>query len=242
MRYGLISDIHGNLEALEAVLKELDKLAVDEILCLGDIIGYGPDPEQCVQRVREHAKIILAGNHDFAPIGMVDTTYFNPYAKKAVTWTGEHINQSVRQFLKERPLKADVDDFTIVHATPADPNAWDYILSVDDAIANFPHFQTQVCFIGHSHVPIIIHQEKANRARVQRETKLTLEEGHRYIINIGSVGQPRDFDPRAAFAVFDTEKRTYELHRAPYPVGITQRKILERGLPPFLAERLALGQ
>ena len=152
MRFGLISDIHGNLEALEAVLKELDTLAVDEILCLGDIIGYGPDPEQCVQRVREHAKIILAGNHDYAPIGLVDTTYFNPYAKKAVAWTGERLSQDVREFLKQRPLKIDVDDFTIVHATPAEPDAWEYILSVDDAIANFPHFQTQVCFIGHSHV------------------------------------------------------------------------------------------
>lgn len=242
MRYGLISDIHGNLEALEAVMKELDKLDVDEVLCLGDVIGYGPDPEKCLEVVRERAKIILAGNHDHAPLGLVDISYFNSYAKRAVEWTAVQLSEASRRFLESRPLKHVLDNFTIVHATPANPAAWEYILSVDDAIENFPFVTGRCCFIGHSHVPVVIVREVDERVRVLRATNLTLEDDSRYIINIGSVGQPRDLDPRAAFAVYDNESFDYQLHRVSYEIGRTQRKILERGLPPFLAERLALGQ
>jgi diadenosine tetraphosphatase ApaH/serine/threonine PP2A family protein phosphatase len=242
MQYGLISDIHGNLEALQAVYKEIDKIGVDEILCLGDIIGYGPDPEKCVELVRERVNIILAGNHDYAPIGLVDVTYFNTYAKRAVEWTASQITEETRKFLEERPLIHQFQNFTIVHSTPADPDAWEYILSIDDAIENFPHFDSRCCFIGHSHVPVIISKAPDEHIKVKRVEKMTLEEGFKYIINIGSVGQPRDLDPRAAFAVFDDETYSYTLHRVKYDIGKVQRKILERGLPPFLAERLALGQ
>lgn len=242
MRYGLISDIHGNLEALQAVLKELEKQDVDEILCLGDIIGYGPDPEKCLQLVREHASIILAGNHDHAPLGLVDVTYFNVHARRAVEWTAAEISEETRTFLENCPLIHRFEQFTIVHSTPANPPAWEYILSIDDALENFPYFDNRCCFIGHSHVPAIISQSSEQQIRVRRVNRLKLEEDHKYIINIGSVGQPRDLDPRAAFAVFDDESFVYELHRVSYDIGKVQRKILNRGLPPFLAERLALGQ
>lgn len=242
MRYGLISDIHGNLEALEAVLKEIDKFSVDEVLCLGDIIGYGPDPDRCVELVRKRAKTVLAGNHDHAPIGLVDVSYFNAYAKRAVEWTAAKISLETREFLESCPLTQKFDDFTIVHSTPSNPAAWEYILSIDDAIENFPFFDTRACFIGHSHVPVIISKSDEDKIQVKRATVMTLEEKFKYIINIGSVGQPRDLDARAAFAVYDTGAHKYELHRINYDIGKVQRKILERGLPQFLAERLALGQ
>ncbi len=242
MKYGLISDIHGNLEALEAVLKELEHETVDEILCLGDLIGYGPDPEACVNLVREHASVILAGNHDYASLGLLDISYFNPHARRAIEWTSSQISEKTRKFLTERPLKVEFDLFTIVHATPLNPSAWDYILSLEDAVENFPHFQGQCCFIGHSHVPVVIVQDQSQKVSVKQVTELTFVENERYIINIGSVGQPRDFDPRATFATFDTEAKHYRLFRVHYDIQKTQKKILERGLPPFLAERLSTGQ
>ncbi len=242
MRYGIISDIHGNLEALEAVFKELEKHNLDKILCLGDVIGYGPDPEECVALVRRRAEVTLAGNHDYAPLGLVDTSYFNIYAKTAVEWTANRLSDETRTFLEKCPLRAEYENFTIVHATPARPEAWNYILSIDDAVENFPHFKGQVCFIGHSHVPLIIEEQTDGHILVHRKKRLLFQPGSRYIINVGSVGQPRDLNPKAAFAVYDSERGEYELLRVEYEVGLTQRKILERGLPAFLAERLALGQ
>jgi len=242
MVYGIVSDIHGNFEALEAVFKEMDKLPVDEVLCLGDIIGYGPDPEKCIELIRERAKIILAGNHDYAPLGLIDVSFFNTYAKQAVEWTSAHLSKESRAFLENCPLKEDLEDFTIVHATPESPAAWDYILSIEDAIENFPHFDGVCCFIGHSHVPVILVMNADKRVQVKRASKIVLTPEDKYIINVGSVGQPRDLDPRAAFGIYDSNEKSFELRRITYDIGKTQRKILERGLPSFLAERLALGQ
>ena len=242
MRYGLISDIHGNLEALQAVYLEIDRLDVDDVLCLGDVIGYGPDPEKCIELVRERASVILAGNHDHAPIGLVDVTYFNSYAKQAVEWTTAQISQETRDFLESCPLIHEFERFTIVHSTPSNPSAWEYILSIDDAVENFPYIDNRCCFIGHSHVPVIISKSSNEQIQVQRLNKIVFQEDAKYIVNVGSVGQPRDLDPRAAFATFDDETYQYELHRVRYDIGKVQRKILDRGLPPFLAERLALGQ
>lgn len=242
MRYGLISDIHGNLEALQAVYQEIDRLGVDDVLCLGDIIGYGPDPEKCIELVRDRASVILAGNHDHAPIGLVNVTYFNTYAKQAVEWTAAKISKEAREFLEGCPLIHEYERFTIVHSTPSNPSAWEYILSIDDAVENFPFINTRCCFIGHSHVPVIISKTADEQIQVQRLSRFVFQEQCKYIVNIGSVGQPRDLDPRAAFAIFDDETFQYDLHRVKYDIGKVQRKILDRGLPPFLAERLALGQ
>ena len=242
MRYGLISDIHGNLEALSVVIKELEKRNVDAVLCLGDIIGYGPDPEECVNLVKRHANVILAGNHDYAALGLLDIRYFNPHARRAIEWTASQISEATRKFLKERPLMRVYDDFTIVHATPAEPEKWNYILSLEDAAENFDHFQNQVCFIGHSHVPVIIARDEQGKISVRKGNEIELQDKEKYIINIGSVGQPRDLDPRAAFAIFDAERKHYELVRVPYDVKTTQQKILQQGLPFFLAERLEKGQ
>ncbi len=242
MIYGLISDIHGNLEALTAVLEELEKRKVDEILCLGDVIGYGPDPEECLELVKSRAKVVLAGNHDYASLGLLDVSYFNPYAKRAVDWTASQLSEKARKYLQNRPLKIDFDNFTIVHATPENPAAWEYILSIEDAAENFPYFKGQACFIGHSHVPVIIAQEEDGKVLVRRVKELAFQEHERYIINVGSVGQPRDLDPRAAFGIYDTRENKYQLIRIAYDIQKTQQKILDRGLPAFLAERLSVGQ
>lgn len=242
MRYGLISDIHANLEALETVLSCLSKAKVDEIICLGDIIGYGPDPEKCIELVRENTLLTIAGNHDHALLGLIDTRFFNQFAKKSVEWTRVQLSESSIEYLHSLPLIDKRENFTLVHASPARPEAWSYILSVDDASDNFAYIQGVACFVGHSHVPIILEKNNDNKVSVKRNFELELDQDKQYIINIGSVGQPRDLDPRAAYAIFDSDSCEFELKRVRYDMSITQKKIIERGLPAYLAERLSSGQ
>jgi len=242
MKYAIISDIHGNLEALDTVLTEIDKQNVDSIVCLGDIVGYGPNPNECVDKVREVAEVSLAGNHDYAPLGKLDLSYFNPWARDAIRWTADELSESSIQFLLELPLKLEMNGFTIVHATPEQPAEWNYILTIGDAARNFSEFNGQVCFIGHSHVPMVVSLDQEGEYLVQKENPLKIEDEMRYIINVGSVGQPRDLNPRASFAIYDNEEKKYELFRVEYNINETQSKIRKSGLPEFLAERLELGQ
>lgn len=242
MKYAIISDVHGNLEALQRVLTEIDKKKVDEILCLGDLVGYGPNPNECVDIVRKISKITLAGNHDYAPLGKLDVSYFNPWARSAISWTADELTRSSVDFLLSLPLKIELDSFTIVHSTPYNPDEWNYIITLGDAIRNFSEFKGQACFVGHSHVPMIVAENKKGEHEVLSENPLKLKRDTRYIINVGSVGQPRDLNPKAAFAMFDTKKKIYELFRVEYDMAETQRKIRSSGLPEFLADRLEKGQ
>jgi predicted phosphodiesterase len=242
MKYAIISDIHGNLEALKSVIAEIDRIGVDSILCLGDVVGYGPNPNECVDIIKDTAEITLAGNHDYAPLGKIDVSYFNPWARSAIEWTAEELSDSSIEFLLSLPLKIELDGFTIVHATPYKPEEWNYIVTIGDAVQNFNEFATQICFIGHSHVPMIVFLNGSDDYRVANENPLQIESKKRYIINVGSVGQPRDLNPQAAFAVLDNEQNTYELFRVEYDLAQTQDKILATDLPEFLAERLKLGQ
>lgn len=242
MRYAIISDIHANLEALESVLSEIEKHYVDSVLCLGDVVGYGPNPNECVEVIRDRAEVILAGNHDYAPLGKLDLTYFNPWARAAVEWTAEQLSESSRDFLLSLPLRLDLEGFTIVHATPLEPEQWNYIITIGDAVENFPEFKGRVCFVGHSHVPMIVSVNQHEDYRVVRENPLQIDSHRRYIINVGSVGQPRDLIPRASYSIYDTEILNYQLFRVDYDLAETQSKIIASGLPPFLAERLELGQ
>lgn len=242
MKYAIISDIHGNLEALESVLAEIDKVKADSLLCLGDIVGYGPNPNECVELIKKRADVSLAGNHDYAPLGKLDLSYFNPWAKSAIEWTASQLNQESIDFLLSLPLKKEMNGFTIVHATPGEPDGWNYIITIGDAVKNFPEFNGQVCFIGHSHVPMVVAVNGSDEYRVIRENPVRIEPNMRYIINVGSVGQPRDFIPKAAFAIYETDSQLYELFRVEYDIAETQSKIFKSGLPTFLAERLELGQ
>lgn len=242
MKHAIISDIHGNLEALESVLSEIARRKVDSVLCLGDVVGYGPNPNECVALIMEKAEVILAGNHDYAPLGKIDLSYFNPWARSAIEWTRAKLNESSIEFLLDLPLKIEIDGFTIVHSTPFRPADWNYIITIGDAVKNFPEFRSRVCFIGHSHVPMIVSLSEEEDCRVVKENPLKIKTGVRYIINVGSVGQPRDLNPLASFGIYDVRKNEYELCRVEYDVAKTQQKIKETSLPDFLAERLELGQ
>lgn len=242
MRYGLISDIHGNLEALNAVLSEIDKLQIDTILCLGDVVGYGPNPNECVQLVRERAAVCLIGNHDEAALGRVDLEFFNYIAREAIEWTMKQLNRESIDYLSSRPYTYEFEDNLIVHASPDEPRRWNYIISLEDAEQSFAAFTQQLCFIGHSHTPWVIDLPPTGRMQVRQDYPVIFHEEHRYLINVGSIGQPRDRNPAAAFGILDTQKKEYALKRAPYDVNKTQKKIRAQGLPSFLADRLAAGQ
>ncbi len=242
MKYAIISDIHGNLEALQSVLADIERREIESIICLGDVVGYGPNPNECVELIREKAEFILAGNHDHAPIGKLDVAYFNPWARTAIEWTRQQLDESSVEFLLSLPLKLEIDGFTVVHSTPHDPEEWNYIITIGDAVKNFPEFKSQVCFIGHSHVPMTISLDELDICRVVRENPLHIEKQLRYIINVGSVGQPRDLNPRSSFGIYDTTEKVFELCRVDYDIAKTQNKIRESNLPDFLAERLEVGQ
>lgn len=242
MLVGIFSDVHGNLEALDAVLKRLKSLKVSYYLCLGDLVGYGANPNECVERVKELPGIVVAGNHDWAAIGKTSIEYFNPVAKEAILWTREQLKNKTKDFLFSLPLKATYKPFLLVHSVPSEPDSWRYIFTVEEAMSEFDYFSTQVCLVGHSHQPLLIELDRNESPAPLEKKKIEFRPLYRYLINVGSVGQPRDSDPRACFATFDTEKRIFQLYRIDYNIKGAQEKILKAGLPPFLAERLEWGR
>ena len=242
MKFALLSDIHGNLEALQSVVNDLSVEKADGIYCLGDIVGYGADPGQCIEIIQDLTSWIVAGNHDWAAAGITDTTYFNPVAKSAIEWTTEKLITSHRSFLAKLPLTYDLPQMKLVHATPYEPETWHYIFSRREALRSFQHYEQQICFIGHSHTPVIFVKDKEDEISLLPEDSFTLEDNYRYLINVGSVGQPRDGDPRAAYGIYDTEDNRFTLKRISYNIEAAQEKILEAGLPYFLATRLAEGR
>jgi len=242
MRYAIISDIHGNLEALQAILASIKKSSIDSIICLGDVVGYGANPNECVETISTRADLVLAGNHDYAGLGKLSIENFNQYAREAIEWTARQLNPSSVDFLENLPLIKVVEDFTVVHATPQAPDTWSYIGSIYDAQENFKHFSNNVCLVGHSHIPIVITQDDHYNCRVLKEKKISLEKGLRYIFNVGSVGQPRDRNPAAAYAIIDTESHEYMLVRNDYDIQKAMKKIKKANLPAFLADRLLEGK
>ena len=242
MRYLIISDIHANLVALEAVLA--DAPSFDEIWCLGDLVGYGPNPNECVERIQDFSHTCLAGNHDWAALGKLDVKSFNVDARVATAWTQVEISPPVREYLDGLPTHVEQNGFTMAHASPREP-VWEYILDANAAHANFAHFSTPMCLVGHTHIPLIFEMDN-ERHRVEMvmpPLRGTLRLGpRRMIINPGSVGQPRDGDPWASYATLDSETMTWEFHRVPYAVEITQERMRARGLPIRLIERLAIGR
>ncbi|MDP2654011.1 MAG: metallophosphoesterase family protein [Candidatus Omnitrophota bacterium] len=241
MRYGIFSDIHGNLEALEAVIRCLKSQNIDQWLCVGDVVGYGADPAGCIRRVRDLDAFCVAGNHDWAVLGNIQLEYFNPLAREAVLWTRGHLSDEDLDFLQRLPGRYHNQDLIMVHSTLPEPEDFDYLSNVPKATAMFRHFREPVCFIGHTHVPDIVKSEDGT-VSFERERTLALKAGARYIVNVGSVGQPRDGDPRAAYGIYDAALRTLSIQRVSYDVELAQEKILKSGLPPWLASRLAHGQ
>ncbi len=242
MRILVLSDIHSNAAALDAVLAVAPPY--DELWCLGDTIGYGPEPNLCLARMSKLATQALTGNHDLACLGAVPLDDFNPVARIANEWNNRQLEPEMRHWLAARPARLDVEGATLAHASPRDP-VWEYVLDRQVAAENLAHFTTQVCFIGHSHVPLLFAQSSAGQTQfgLAATNQVTeLQPDTRYIINPGSVGQPRDGDPRAAYAVWDTDAQTVRWCRVPYDIAATQRAMRDANLPAILADRLALGR
>ena len=238
MKLAFISDIHGNLEALTTVFEYIQNQGITRIFCLGDVVGYGPRPNECVELVRQKCEACIVGNHDHAVLGLTDITYFNPYAKEAVLWTRKHLSKSNVQFLSSLKFTHRVNDILLVHSTPLYPEEWDYIFSERQAQYHLNHISERLVFIGHSHVPGIF-SSKGEYFYVEK-VELNLKE-YRYIVNVGSVGQPRDGDPRACFVIFDEETAQLEFVRLEYNIQKTYQEIMDQGLPPILAMRLLEG-
>lgn len=243
MRCAILADIHGNLAAFQAVLEDVaGRGPLDNIWCLGDVVGYGPRPRECIQLLRQHDPLCVAGNHDWAAIGNIDTSYFNPDAAAACRWTAEHLTPDDMDYLRRLPLTLRQGDFTLVHGSPREP-IWEYIVSTPSAQENFAHFDTRFCLIGHSHAPLVFELDQEGLCRLhQLPGTLSLKaEDKRLIINCGSVGQPRDGDPRASYAILDTEAVAIQHHRINYDIPATQQAMREAGLPLRLINRLTLG-
>lgn len=240
LRYAIVSDVHGNLEALRAVLADAAPRA-DAVLCLGDTVGYGADPVACLETVAARARVVLGGNHEWAVAGRLDPRWFNPYARAAAEWTGEQLDEPHRAWLGALPLTSQVDGATLVHASPERPEAWDYVVSAAEGFAALDACATRWCFIGHSHLPGVWSVGPDGARHQPGAGDLVAEVGVRYLVNVGSVGQPRDRDRRAAYAVWDAERGRVEIRRVVYDVAGARRKIVAAGLPRFLADRLAAG-
>jgi predicted phosphodiesterase len=247
MRCLIISDIHANLPAFEAVLQDVQKkrITYDIVWCLGDVVGYGPDPNECIELLRTLPHVCLAGNHDWAVLGKLGIETFNENAAFVVEWTREHLTPSNLMYLKARPDKETYDNFLLVHASPREP-IWEYVLDVNVAEENFGYMTTMCALFGHTHVPVIYVKDGRTHAVhgivPTPNAPFTFKRGSSYIANPGGVGQPRDGDPRAAYAVLDTSAMTWTQQRVEYDVKRIQAKMRTEGFPNRLIERLEYGR
>jgi len=244
MRVTIVTDVHSNLAALNAVLQQAEALrALDAIWSMGDLVGYGPQPTECLERLCGYAFRSVAGNHDLAATGGMDTRDFNRAAAVANQWNASRLTETDRTFLQALPQTLTIGQVSLVHGSLRSP-AWEYLYSLDAALNQFDRMETPYSFVGHTHVPLVFEEREHNRAPRywQPEDGELLELGdRRLIMNPGGVGQPRDGDPRAAFAIYDTEAATVAFHRVPYDIGLTQAAMREAGLPPALISRLTVG-
>jgi predicted phosphodiesterase len=243
MIYGIIADIHGNIEALSSVLENIksNKGKIEKIICLGDIVGYGADPAECIRITEEISDVILAGNHDFAVCDQTSIEDFNSYAKDSVLWSREALNELEINFLKVLPLKHREENIDFVHSSLHRPESWRYLSGTPDTYIDFQIMENNILFVGHTHTPVIFENIGTEVKKIASH-ELSLESNKKYIINPGSIGQPRDSDPRASFAIFDSEKRFLKIIRVEYDIKEAQRKIREAGLPEILADRLSDGR
>ncbi|MDP2931278.1 MAG: metallophosphoesterase family protein [Chloroflexota bacterium] len=243
MRYAFLADIHSNLAAFTAVLNDIKQRGgVEEMWCLGDVVGYGPEPHECIELLREQHGVCVVGNHDLAAIGKLDTSYFNPDAAAAAHWTGKQLQPEDVEYLTGLPQVIEKRDFTLVHGSPREP-VWEYVLSTSIAKDNFAYFKTPYCLVGHSHIPLVFKSNMAGECSVDRLLPgIGLSVGKdRMIINPGGVGQPRDGDPRASYAIYETEGGIIRIYRVEYDIDTTQAKMMKYHLPVHLVARLSHG-
>ncbi len=244
MRVAVIADIHSNLAALEGSLADIDEADIEEIWCLGDVVGYGPEPDACAELIRERCALCLAGNHDLAVLGDLEIEAFSETAAKAVTWTREIIGEETVEFLRGLEPVGRRDGVALYHASPRDP-IWEYVLTGEQADACLDAQAERICLIGHSHVALFFTRLDGARGSVRgaqaSDGALLDVGGGKWLVNPGSVGQPRDGDPRAAWLALDTEAETARFHRVEYDVERTAASIAAADLPKPLADRLFVG-
>jgi predicted phosphodiesterase len=240
MRYAIIADIHANLEAFETVLADAKAMNCTHYACLGDVVGYNANPKECLDMVRAMGMPCVKGNHDEYCSAETDLEGFNPHAQEAINWTRDQLTDDDRKWLRDLRYIRLVASFSIVHATLDGPQRWGYVFDKLAAAASFTYQNTSVCFFGHTHVPVAFVRDSMVRGGTY--SKFKTEPGKKYFVNVGSVGQPRDGNPRASYVVYDLDEGSIEIRRLDYDIVTTQRKIIEAGLPPRLAHRLAEGK
>ncbi len=243
MKYGVLGDIHGNLSALEEVLRCMDREGVGRLLSVGDVVGYGAAPRECIQILRERQVVVVLGNHDAACVDRLDASTFNNYARAAVHWTKGVLTREDRSWIEKLPMTVHLEHCSVAHGTLHRPELYDYIQSTTDADPSLDEMPLPVCFVGHSHVPVALLRMRDDPTRTfyTKDPVVDTDDAHRALINVGSVGQPRDEDPRAAYAVFDTEAGSVHIHRVTYDIPREMRRIRDAGLPEMLAARLEWG-
>ena len=241
MRILVFSDIHANLTALEAVIANVGP--IDAAWCLGDLVGYGPDPNECIERIQELPNLVcILGNHDAATLKQIDSATFNPEARIALRWTQDTLSDANFDYLLKLPQRVNHLDVTLVHGSPRQP-VWEYLLDVYNATHNFEYFDTLYCFVGHTHLPLLYHLEdnQSSAKLFIPEPGASLSLQPNMILNPGSVGQPRDRDPRASYAVYDDKEQTWELYRVEYDIDSVQKRMEANGLSQRHIQRLSSG-
>jgi len=243
MRYGVLGDIHSNLAALTAVLESLAGDRIDRLISVGDVVGYGAAPHECIDLVREAGAVVVMGNHDAACIDRLDTVYFNAYARAAVEWTRNVLRPDDCAWLDSLPLTQHLEHCSVAHGTLHRPELFDYIQSPQDADPSLDIMPLPVCFVGHTHVPVTLMRlrDDPHRTAYTTDQIVDVDEAHRALVNVGSVGQPRDEDPRTGYAIYDSETGRVEIRRLEYDIEREAARIRAAGLPEMLADRLFLG-
>ena len=242
MLYGICSDIHSNATAFKAVLESMRDNGVERKVCLGDIVGYGVDTDECVDLVRENMDFCLIGNHDSVAVKNESGEGFNPYAKQAIEWTQKHLSKDSIAYIRSLPYIFEENDICFVHASPLSPADWVYVTDLEDALNAFDHFSERYCFVGHTHSPVIIASRPLAIPKILDEYEYVIANTERLLVNVGSVGQPRDRDPRACWCLLDTETKCVRLIRVDYDIRETQNRMKKQGMPSFLIDRLSVGR
>lgn len=242
MRYGIFSDVHSNLEALESVIAAYKQESIDEYLCGGDVVGYGANPKECIEELNLISTTTIAGNHDWASVDLFSTEYFNEFAKEAIYWTRKNITQKETSFLETLKLIYKADDFILVHGTLDNPQDFNYMLDSYAAQDSFEILDTNICFIGHTHIAGTFILTKDKQVLYTREDLLKIKKENKYIVNVGSVGQPRDRNPDAAYCIYDSKAGEIQIKRISCDLKTTREKIIKAGLPMFLGDRILFGR
>ena len=242
MRLAVMSDVHANLEALEAVLADIETRHVDAVCCLGDVVGYGADPIPCLELINQTCDIKLLGNHEYTALGRLPQQTLNAVARASAEWTQVQLGDRAFQIIAEFTMNASREGSHFVHASPCEPDKWHYILTTAEADRAFKHMRENICFVGHTHLPAIITQSPAGKHRQQVGHDFDPDPDSRYLVNVGSVGQPRDRDPRACYVTFDSGEQEVLYHRVEYDITRAQQKMRHADLPALLIDRLQAGK